>query len=324
MQTLIALLQRIAIFLMCITALVGCNSTPSISKPVPKLSLSLATGLYGHSMVNDGERLFVIGGTSEQGPSGDIEVINPDTNETELLKDKIVPRRYFSAVWDGKESIYIIGGISWHKGRSYLQTVVEVFNTRTHEVMQTAEHYRATRMNTAALVDNKIYVFGGEAAGKKLRKGLVYVPWVSVFDLTSQTWSELPDMPSAYATRATEFNGDIYVAGGFNGRKQFKDFYTFNPLTAAWSELAPLPVGTSAHSMVATKNRLYTFGNYSELDQVLHFDFDSGKWVSAEFSFSPSRHNASTVMSGKIFVAGGTIASRGSHLNYLQVFTPES
>ncbi|MDC8830575.1 Kelch repeat-containing protein [Alteromonas gilva] len=321
MQAYPQLLRRFSFILLFVAAISGCSAIP---EPTPEgTSFTMTTGRYGHATVTDGKSLFVLGGSTDKGLSGDIEIINPQSSTSELLKDKIIPRRYFSAVWDGEESIYIIGGISAHEGRPYLQTAVEVFNVRTHEVKLTQAHDRATRGNTAVLADNKIYVFGGETAGKKLRNALLYVPWVSVFDTNTQTWAALPDMPVALSTRAAAYNGDIYITGGFDGRRQYRDFYKFDLSSMNWSAMPDMPVATSAHSVVATKDGLYTFGDYDQLDQVLYFDFARATWLNAALPFKPSRHNASAAIVDKIFVTGGNVRSRDSHLNAVQVFTPQ-
>tara|TARA_Y100000310_G_scaffold298256_1_gene332059 strand:+ start:802 stop:1788 length:987 start_codon:yes stop_codon:yes gene_type:complete len=326
---LVHLSIKFRILFIVLLFITGCNATPPsepIGNPVGSPTagsqeFTLAEARYGHSVANDGDKIYVFGGTTNDGFSGDIEIIDPQTKKSQLLKNKLIPRRYFSAVWDGKESVYIIGGMSLESRRPYLQSAVEVFNTRTHEVTQAPSHTRATRMNTAVYSDDKIYVFGGTTAGAGLRKGLKHVAWVSVYDTKTQQWTESDDMPLAFATEAVVYKNAIYLAGGFNGRKQFDTFYEFTPASSQWRELTPLPVETSAHSMTIINNNLYTFGNYDEMEQTLRYNFDTGHWSNANLPLAPRRHTASTTLGNDIYVIGGTEGRSGLFIDSVQIFT---
>jgi len=310
-----------ALLAITLLTLIGCKATPQDNMTAKAQEFTLSEARYGHSVANDGEKIYVFGGTTSSGFSGDIEIIDPQTKTSQLLKNKLLPRRYFSAVWDGKESVYIIGGMSLEGRRPYLQSAVEVFNTRTHEVTQAPSHTRATRMNTAVYLDDKIYVFGGSTAITGLRKGLKHVAWVSVYDTRTQQWTESDDMPVAFATEAVIYNNAIYLAGGFNGRKQFDTFYEFTPGSSQWRELTSLPVETSAHSLTVINNHLYTFGNYDELGQTLRYNFDTGLWSNANLPLAPRRHTASTTLGNDIYVIGGTAGRSDLYIDSVQVFT---
>ncbi|MDY6928162.1 MAG: kelch repeat-containing protein [Pseudomonadota bacterium] len=326
---LVHLTIKFRILFIVLLFITGCSVTPPgepIGNPtgntvIEAQEFTLSEARYGHSVANDGEKIYVFGGTTSSGFSGDIEIIDPQTQKSQILKNKLIPRRYFSAVWDGKESVYIIGGMSLEGRRPFLQSAVEVFNTRTHEVTQAPSHIRATRMNTAVYLDDKIYVFGGATAGAGLRKGLKHVAWVSVYDTRTHQWTESDDMPVAFASEAVIYNNAIYLAGGFNGRKQFKTFYEFMPGSSQWRELTSLPIETSAHCMTIIKNNLYTFGNYDELEQTLRYNFDTGLWSNANLPLLPRRHAASTTLGNDIYVIGGTVSRIDLYVDSVQVFS---
>ncbi len=306
------------LFTLLLIALIGCSSKSTLSNTNPLLSLS--EGRYGHTVANDGEKIYVFGGTTASGLSGDIEIFTPQSTSTQVLKRKLIPRRYASAVWDGEESIYIIGGVSAEDRRRHLQSAVEVFNTRTQEVTLVSSHSRATRMNTAVYANGKIYVLGGTTAHPGVRGGLKHVAWLSVFDTQTGVWSELPDMPIAFSTKAVARDGNIYIAGGFDGN-QHNAFYEYATDSGQWQQLPQLPVETSAHSIAIVNSSLYTFGNYDELGQTLRYDFATSQWSDAELPFKPSRHNASTTLGDSIVVVGGCVSGRNSYLSDIQSFT---
>lgn len=107
--------------------LTGCASTSadvdkSVSAKVtdsvqPWNGPTLDVARYGHAAAADNENIYVFGGANKDGFLSSIEIIDPKTNQATLLEDKIIPRRYFTAVWDGKQSIYLFGGISLRNGK---------------------------------------------------------------------------------------------------------------------------------------------------------------------------------------------------------------
>ncbi|WP_407919549.1 kelch repeat-containing protein [Cognaticolwellia mytili] len=124
-------------------------------------SFSLKTARYGHAAVNDGNKIYVIAGSNKANFLSGIEIIAPKTKEIQVLADKIIPRRYFSAVWDGHHSIYIIGGISLQNKQYKYEDRVEIFNTQTHEVTLGKNIPVSARINTAVFSNKRIFVLGG-------------------------------------------------------------------------------------------------------------------------------------------------------------------
>ncbi|RUO81418.1 hypothetical protein CWI84_01275 [Idiomarina tyrosinivorans] len=119
--------MRIILGLMGSVLLTGCASTTAdIDKTAatktsnsaqPWNGPTLDVARYGHAAAADNENIYVFGGANKDGFLSSIEIIDPKTNQATLLEDKIIPRRYFTAVWDGKQSIYLFGGISLRNGK---------------------------------------------------------------------------------------------------------------------------------------------------------------------------------------------------------------
>ena len=80
-----------------IVLITGC-STQTITQNKPKV---LNSARYGHAVVNDNNNIYVFGGSNKQGFLSSIEIINPKSGKHLVLENKLIPRRYFSAVWDG-------------------------------------------------------------------------------------------------------------------------------------------------------------------------------------------------------------------------------
>jgi hypothetical protein len=278
---------------------------------------------YGHAAVADNDNIYVIGGSNELGLLSTIEVINPETKETTVLRNKVIPRRYLTAVWDGKESIYIFGGMSFQGNGLWHEKTVEIFNTRTRDVTTTTAMPTPRRIVSGVLLDEKIIVTGGsvyspseEEEGYSLRP----TPLVTALDLNTQRWSRLADLPIARDTRTFTYDNKVCALGGWDYKVQWSAFECYDPTTNAWQAMPDAPKPVSAHSVAVHDDKVYVFGDYEELDRVMVYDFSSGTWSEPDLSYLPSRHNAAVVFGDEVFVIGGNTGTTGPSLDYIQVF----
>ena len=283
--------------------------------------LKLQTPRYGHASATDGENVFVFAGSNGSRFLSDVEIIDPINGTVKVLKNKVIPRRYFSAVWDGKDSIYLIGGVSFKNSSATLENTVEIFNIHSFEVTLGAPIPAPLRDSRSVFLDGRIYVLGGSAASGQREAPLKSTPLTAVYDITSNKWSRLADMPTAKSTSPISRNGDIYVAGGFNHQLALNVFERFDPTTNRWQSLTKLPRPVSAHSAVYAHNKLFLFGDYQNLDSVLMYDFDNETWSEPHINYQPSRHNTSVVFGNDVYVIGGNVSSKGQSLDNIQRFT---
>lgn len=299
--------------LLLVMMLSGCSTKPLI-KTEP---LSLKSPRFGHAAVNDGNKLYVLAGSNKSGFLSDIEIIDPVTQEIQVLKNKLIPRRYFSAVWDGKNSIYILGGMSQAFGKTRFENRVEVFNTLTHEVSYTTPLPYPTRINSAVFLNDRIFVFGG--AYPKNGK-LAPTAKVAVFNTKKQKWYRGSDMPTAKTTRAVVKDNIIYVVGGYDRKTSLNVFEKFDPRVNKWESLPPVPTGISAHSATVVKDKLFVFGDYNNLKSTYSYDFKSEQWEKVEIEYKASRHNAATTLADVTYVIGGNTGTSGPFHDYIQIF----
>jgi N-acetylneuraminic acid mutarotase len=291
----------------------GCATKPVDSTD----TFSLKTARYGHAAVNDGNKIYVIAGANKADFLSDIEIIDPKTKEIQLLVDKVIPRRYFSAVWDGAHSIYIIGGISLQSKQYRYERRVEIFNTQTHEVTFGKNIPIATRINTAVYSNDRIFVLGGT---HPKNKKLTATALVAMLDIKQNKWIRAADMPTAKTTRAVVKDGLIYVVGGYDRSSSLNVFERFDPKNNQWQSLAPLPVNISAHSVSLVHNKLLVFGDYTNLSSTYAYDFDTEQWQKLNVNYKASRHNSTTTLGDITYVIGGNTGSNGPYLDYIQQF----
>lgn len=293
----------------------GCSTT----QQVPPESLSLSQARYGHATVSNGENLYVIAGSHGSKFLSDIEIINPKTGAKKVLKDILIPRRYFSAVWDGKHSIYIIGGISAEDEIIRYERKVEVFNTKTHQITFAESLPYPTRTNTAVYFNDKIFVFGGSYPSKR-RKSSEPTAIVSVLNITKNRWKRMKKMPTAKSTKAVVKDGFIYTVGGFDSKLATDTFDRFDPVLKKWQSMPRLPAKISAHSVTLLDNKLFVFGDYKEITATYSYDFDTKLWEKINIGYKASRHNAATTIDDTMYVTGGNTGSSGPYHDYIQVF----
>jgi hypothetical protein len=283
--------------------------------------LKLQTPRYGHASATDGENIFVFAGSKGRKFLSDVEIIDPINGTVKVLKDKVIPRRYFSAVWDGKDSIYLIGGVSYTGTIAKLENTVEIFNIHSFEVTLGAPIPAPRRNSRSVLLDDRIYVLGGSTASSQRQTPLKSTALTAAYNITSNKWIKLADMPTAKSTSPITKDGNIYVAGGFNHQSALNVFERFDPNTNQWLSLTKLPRPVSGHSAVYAQNKLFLFGDYKNLDSVLMYDFDKKTWSEPQINYQPSRHNTSVVFGEYLYVIGGNINSKGPSLDSIQRFT---
>lgn len=297
--------------ILAICVISACSTSPHMND-----TLTLPVTKLGVAAVNDGRLVYVVAGSGKS-LYGDIDIIDPQLNTIKTLKNKVIPRRYHSAVFDGDESIYILGGVGVKEGRIGLVTEVEVFNTRTQEVTTIQNLQAATRINTAVFHKGKIYALGGDY---HTRQGLRSTAAMFMYDTVSRSWTRLADMPTAKATRAFIKDDFIYVVGGYNNEMSMAVFERYSIREDRWETLSPLPKGISAHSLTVVDNKVVTFGNYDYLDETFVYDFDISQWREVDIGYLPSRHNAATTINGVTYIVGGTIRTSGGSINSIQTF----
>jgi N-acetylneuraminic acid mutarotase len=268
-------------------------------------------------VVNNGSHIFVLGGSSKQGLLSNIEIINPQTGAIEQVTDTIIPRRYHTAVWDGKDSIYIMGGMSpimiKNKRRFMRDPRIEVFDIHTRQTKIIGKMPGPRRFGSAQYNDGKIFFVGGSNSNSATST-------VGIYDVTSGKWKLTASMPTAKETKTVQYSQYLYTIGGYYGKSALKVFERYDMATGKWQSLASLPQNLSANSIVVFDDKIYSFGDYSKLDNTLEYDFKTEAWHQTQVGYLPSRHNAATVLNNKIYVIGGNIAGSGSHLDTIQVF----
>jgi N-acetylneuraminic acid mutarotase len=169
-----------------------------------------------------------------------------------------------------------------------------------------------------AVAGGKLYTFGGFDWSAPS----CCTPWryAFVYDLASDTWSRLADMPEGVTHAGVATDGsDIYWAGGFveDPSRTFQVFGTvhawrYRVAANTYEALPDLPDRRGAGTLTYLDGKLHfigglSFGQASDTNQHWVLDLAAGAtaWTSAAPLPTPRNHLGSAVLGGKIYVIGG-------------------
>ena len=158
-----------------------------------------------------------------------------------------------------------------------------VYNTDSRSEWVYTTPMQETRKNaSAAALDGKIYVLGGENATGSLKTFAVY-------DTEKKTWESLPEYPGTESgiCRAAVFayNNEIYVIGGQTDTgvtaKLLKSVYAYNTETRQWQKKADLAEGRTDLAYACSKDKIYVWSKAGTTDQAEIYDIKTDTWETA-------------------------------------------
>ncbi|MGH7454601.1 MAG: Kelch repeat-containing protein, partial [bacterium] len=289
-------------------------------------------GRFGLAAAAINDDVYIIGGSGSGGLLGKVEKYNIKDKTVVTLTNKLLRRRYHTAQsFEGK--IYIMGGVIAGPRFSQIETNrVERYDPKSNEVKKLAPLPTPRSMPASVIYNGKIYVIGGsiikdvvkiEKVFYNERLTFYYTGIVEIYDIAANKWTRGNDKPTWSVCDAVLHNGKIYAIGGYNGLPQ-NTFEVYDIETDRWEKLPDLPFTISAHHCAVLNDKIYTFGDYYDLNRVCQYDFGTGQWAILNTNYKHSRHNAVATSGEAIYIIGGTNASSNSWLDYIQAFRPLS
>ncbi|MDQ1855635.1 T9SS C-terminal target domain-containing protein [Chryseobacterium sp. WLY505] len=259
-------------------------------------NMSAGRGAISSVIVDD--NIYVSNGYQESGGNANfIEKYNITDNKWSVLNATISPKKFAnSETYDHK--IYIFNG--W--GNSHL----EIVDPETQQVTKGAVNRSYTGNAGSAIHNGKIYVFGGSglngAATTSFSNRFQY------YDIASDTWHPLPDMPNAREAKGKIVNDKLYVIGGFNGTSsRLINIYDIN--TNRWTDQITMPAGISGHSLAVSGDKIFMAGGYNNQTFLAYFDTATNKFHQLSSNMIPRRHAAAEVYNNKLYIIGGSTTS---------------
>lgn len=266
--------------------------------------MSEGRGAATSVIVND--NIYVANGYTADKEVNYIEKYNITDNRWSILNSGLIPKRFAnSEVYNNK--IYIFNGLG--------NCRLEILDLATNTITQGAMNPYYAGGSGSAIHNGKIYVFGGSG----LNGAPIYSDKFQYYDIASDTWHSLPDMPVGKETKGKIVNNKLYVIGGFNeNSSRMIDVYDLN--TNRWTNQYKMPVGVSAHSLAVADNKIFIVGDYSNQDFLAYFDTTTNKFYQLASNMISRRHSAAEVYNNRLYIMGGnTNALPSSSIGSTQV-----
>ncbi len=161
----------------------------------------------------------------------------------------------------------------------------------------------------AAVVDNRLYLFGGftDDLGASDR--------VDVYDPATDAWTRKKDMPTRLTHLNTAVDGrHIWFAGGFKGKHPgpaVTEVWKYDTAADTWTPGPPLPERRAGGGLAAVGGRLHYFGGYTadrDTNPGDHWSLalDGGKeWRREAALPDPRGHLGAFVLGGQVYALGG-------------------
>ncbi len=190
-----------------------------------------------------------------------------------------------------------------------------------------------------AVVDDQIYLIGGTL--EKNVGGPYGITTVEVYDLQTNTWQRIADMPTPRQTsQAAVVNGIIYVFGGFSSKDRFIQNWklpvhveAYDPATDTWTRKKDMPVSRINFHPGVAAGKVYIIGGTTgfgegheqKMDRVDIYDPETDTWAKGPKMPTGRDPLSVEVVSNRIYVIGGwPIAGAGPILTVIEEYDPIS
>ena len=269
--------------------------------------MSVGRGAIASAIVND--NIYVSNGYQEKASDAKyVEKYSITDNRWSVVNSTLLPKRFAnSETYNNK--IYIFNG--W--GNSHL----EIIDLATNTVTKGAVNHSYTGNSGSAIYNGKIYVFGGSGLNGAAKT--TFSNKFQYYDIASNTWNPLPNMPTAREAKGKIVNDKLYVIGGFNGTPS-RLINVYDLKTNLWTDQYTMPAGISGHALAVSGNKIFIVGGFNNQTFLAYFDTTTHTVHQLSSNMIPRRHAAAEVYNNKLYIIGGsTTALTSSAIKSIQV-----
>jgi N-acetylneuraminic acid mutarotase len=279
-----------------------------ITPPDPAFPLPQARRAHTSAAISG--KMYVFGGYTNEFKN-DLWSFDPSQNKWTKLNPTgaLPPARALSTASVVGDKMYIIGGTNQAGNLNDVWVYTPSVNGSQdywEQINLIGLKIPARSFHSAAVVANKIYIYGGSSNSGHLND-------IWVFDPAQGTWDELnpsaPLPPVSRAHSASVIDGKIYIFGGNGGVSIYasrNETWVFDPSTAegSWSQVAApatLPSGRIAHSASVISNKIFVYGGIgadTNLNDTWAFTPTQSSWVNRNTTSSTMGEVSYTVSGG--------------------------
>jgi len=169
-------------------------------------------------------------------------------------------------------------------------------------------------------LDGRIYLAGGlDGHGKSL-------DLFEAFDTRTGAWTSLPKLPEPRDHMGlTVAGGRIYLSGGgqFAVPELYSGFWRYDPGSARWTALAPMPGGRWQHASVTIGDTIYVVGGVvrdRNPRELWAYDIPSGVWrIDLALLPTEREHLTAVAANGLLIAIGGR---KGHQIGAVEAYDP--
>ena len=221
-----------------------------------------------------------------------------------------------TSVVSGK--IYAIGGWYISETQGVALTRVDEYDPTTNTWTKKADMPTQRGITSAVVVNEKIYVIGGEESSI-----------VEVYDPSTDTWAEQTELPSQRLWFSTcVVDGIIYVIGGNAGSgggwSHLGTVEAYDPSTDTWTRKADMPTARSFSATCVLNGNIYVIGGGAPGKSAAEvYDPATDTWTTRA-PIPTARYGLDAiVVDGKIYAIGGWYFSIGGPIySTVEVYDP--
>lgn len=260
-----------------------------------------------HGAAELGGRIYLVGGLNGIGMTLDSVVAYDPAQDRWQAVAPLPQPIHHPGVAAANGHLYVLGGFNF-------LTPAFVALGDVYEYDPASDRWRARTPMPAssergaaavAVIDDRIYVAGGQRGGQAVGD-------FSVYDPVADQWTTLPDLPTAREHLAgAAAGGQFYAIGGRSGGLH-GETERYDPATQAWSTLAPLPTPRGGGGAGVVDGRIIMVGGEGNdasprgvFEQTERYDPATGRWTTLAPMPVP-RHGLGVVgYQGRLHVLGG-------------------
>ena len=248
---------------------------------------------------------------------------------------------FSTAVVDDK--VYIIGGSLFDNNAGpFGLSTVDIYDPQTNTWQRGADMPTPRTNAKAAVVNGRIYVFGGYNSKDKFLQNWKMADRVEVYDPLTDTWTRKKEMPiSRFYFGLGVVAGKVYLIGGTTGledgqeqRMDRVDIY--DPATNRWAKGRKMPTRRDPGGVAVVNSRIYVIGgegwplpqNWGEgqfLGSIEEYDPTNRQWRKKKDMLELKNWFSSAVVGDDIYLIGGYTREGGlQQLATVNVYHPRT
>ena len=269
--------------------------------------------------------LYAIGGESSQGqPLPDVDVYDLRVNEWRSVAALPLALANAAVATDGAAIVVAGGSTSGDAG----QTISDLLLRYAPAEDAWREWGRLPLPLAGAsllLAGDAVYLVGGWD-GQSMRDEVWRIPASADGEVMAADWQVITRMESGRAfAGAVAVADDLYVVGGYDGRRELDDARSYNRVSGEWRELPHLATPRGGISLLYDGLALFAVGGgwTRPVDTIERFDPATGLWSNFPAPISSEWRHLGGAASplGQLYLIGGWSSSYlDIHLRYQSSF----